>query len=58
LQHVANKLAVAIPAESPSDKIDFRVTPGLKHAGYAAAEITGMLDWFDKYLKPAAAASN
>ena len=40
------------------DKIDFRVTPGLKHAGYSLTEINGALDWFDKWLKPAPATTN
>ncbi len=34
------------------DHIDFHVAPGLKHAGYSLAEITSMLDWFDRWLKP------
>jgi len=33
------------------DRLDFRVAPGLKHAAFNLAGITGMMDWMERWLK-------
>jgi hypothetical protein len=33
------------------EKLDFRVMPGLKHAGFNLMALTGMMDWMDRWLK-------
>ncbi|MCC2668720.1 MAG: hypothetical protein K0Q72_1191 [Armatimonadetes bacterium] len=37
------------------DRTDFRVAPGLKHAGFSLAEVNGMMEWMDRWLKTAPA---
>jgi hypothetical protein len=33
------------------DRLEFRVTPGLKHSAFNLAEVMGMVEWMDRWLK-------
>lgn len=33
------------------DRLAFRVTPGLKHAGFNLQEVTGTIEWLERWLK-------
>ncbi|MFN3653107.1 MAG: alpha/beta hydrolase family protein [Armatimonadota bacterium] len=38
-------------------RLELRVAPGLKHAAFNFGEVTSMMDWMDRWLKPGAMAA-
>jgi fermentation-respiration switch protein FrsA (DUF1100 family) len=42
---------------SAEERIKHRVAPGLRHAGQDLTEIAALFEWFDRWLKPPAAAA-
>lgn len=44
---------VRYQALKAEDRLDFRVAAGLKHSGFNIQEVTGMMDWMERWLKKA-----